>query len=83
MPMIMKVFKSLFLPRVAEFIYIEGDNKRVCFLLSLLYALKQGWRETSQLTGTFLIPQFRNDSNESQIYLSYVKRNLLLHLISQ
>ena len=22
-------FKSLFLPRVAEFIYIEGDNKRV------------------------------------------------------
>ena len=23
------IFKSLFLPRVAEFIYIEGDNKRV------------------------------------------------------
>ena len=22
------IFKSLFLPRVAEFIYIEGDNKR-------------------------------------------------------
>ena len=22
-------FKSLFLPRVAEFIYIEGDNRRV------------------------------------------------------
>ena len=24
------LFKSLFLPRVAEFIHIEGDNKRVC-----------------------------------------------------
>ena len=23
------IFQSLFLPRVAEFIYIEGDNKRV------------------------------------------------------
>ena len=28
-------FKSLFLPRVADFIYIEGDNKRVCLLLEL------------------------------------------------
>ena len=28
-------FKSLFLPRVAEFIYIEGDNKRMCsFIVS-------------------------------------------------
>ena len=27
--------KSLFLPRVAEFIYIEGDNNRVCLLLEL------------------------------------------------
>ena len=32
------LFKSLFLPRVAEFIYIEGDNKRVCLLL-VLYIL--------------------------------------------
>ena len=30
-----KTFKSLFLPRVAEFIYIEGDNKRACLLLEL------------------------------------------------
>ena len=29
------IFKNLFLPRVAEFIYIEGDNKRVCHLLEL------------------------------------------------
>ena len=29
------IFKSLFLPRVAEFIYIDGDNKRVCLLLQL------------------------------------------------
>ena len=28
-------FKSIFLPRVAEFIYIEGDNKRVCLLWEL------------------------------------------------
>ena len=28
-------FKSLFLARVAELIYIEGDNKRVCLLLEL------------------------------------------------
>ena len=28
-------FKSLFLPRVAEIIYIEGDHKRVCLLLEL------------------------------------------------
>ena len=28
-------FTSIFLPRVAEFIYIEGDNKRVCLLLEL------------------------------------------------
>ena len=28
------IFKSLFLPRVAEFIYI-GDNKIVCLLLEL------------------------------------------------
>ena len=30
-----KLLKSLFLPRVAEFIYIEGDNKKVCLLLEL------------------------------------------------
>ena len=29
------MLKSLFLPRVAEFIYIEGDNKRVCLQLEL------------------------------------------------
>ena len=29
------IFKSLFLPRVAEFIYLEGDNKKVCLLLEL------------------------------------------------
>ena len=28
-------FKFKSLPRVAEFIYIEGDNKRVCLLLEL------------------------------------------------
>ena len=28
-------FKSLFFPRVAEFIYIEGDKKRVCLQLEL------------------------------------------------
>ena len=27
--------KSIFLPRVAKFIYIEGDNKRVGLLLEL------------------------------------------------
>ena len=26
-----ELFKSLFFPRVAEFIYIEGDNKRIRF----------------------------------------------------
>ena len=30
-------YKSLFLPRVAEFIYIEGDNKRVVSRLQLIY----------------------------------------------
>ena len=28
-------FKSLFLPRVEEFIIIGGDNKRVCLQLKL------------------------------------------------
>ena len=29
-------FKSLLLLRVAEFIYIEGDNKRVCIVCTIV-----------------------------------------------
>ena len=32
---VIKFKKSLFLPKVAEFIYIEGENKRVLCLLLL------------------------------------------------
>ena len=39
-------FKSLFLPRVAEFIYIEGDNKRVVSSSIILAANWEPWDET-------------------------------------
>ena len=31
--LLLLLFKSLFLTRVAEFIYIEGDNKSVCIYI--------------------------------------------------
>ena len=34
-----KISKSLFLPRVAEFIYVEGGNRIVCLLLEIKFII--------------------------------------------
>ena len=64
---IIYIFKSLFLPRVAEFIYIEGANKRVNFCESIVI---DWWGRKSPRNYSLDMNKIYNSSRKHTLLLS-------------